>query len=128
IHSLEFYKTDAARGFVCGARWGLQPTGGPRSQPRCARVAPGGRDQSITGGPAGQCARLRRKMFRETQPIAALCVGGMDGIEGEWKMISDLIKGESSSARSCGSGNLAHAPIVGGPLARPGQFAALACR
>ena len=29
IHSLEFYETDADRGFVRGAKWGLQPTGGP---------------------------------------------------------------------------------------------------
>ena len=29
IHSLEFYETDESRGFVRGAKWGLQPTGGP---------------------------------------------------------------------------------------------------
>jgi choline dehydrogenase-like flavoprotein len=29
IESLEFYETDARRGFVRGARWGLAPTGGP---------------------------------------------------------------------------------------------------
>jgi choline dehydrogenase-like flavoprotein len=34
IHSLEFYETDAARGFVRGAKWGLQPTGGPVSMTR----------------------------------------------------------------------------------------------
>jgi choline dehydrogenase-like flavoprotein len=34
IHSLEFYETDAARGFVRGAKWGLQPTGGPLSMTR----------------------------------------------------------------------------------------------
>jgi choline dehydrogenase-like flavoprotein len=31
IHSLEFYETDASRGFVRGAKWGLQPSGGPVS-------------------------------------------------------------------------------------------------
>jgi choline dehydrogenase-like flavoprotein len=31
IHCLEFYETDASRGFVRGAKWGLQPTGGPLS-------------------------------------------------------------------------------------------------
>lgn len=31
LHSLEFYETDPARGFVRGAKWGLQPTGGPVS-------------------------------------------------------------------------------------------------
>jgi choline dehydrogenase-like flavoprotein len=34
IHSLEFYETDAARGFLRGAKWGLQPTGGPLSMTR----------------------------------------------------------------------------------------------
>lgn len=34
IHSLQFYETDAARGFVRGAKWGLQPTGGPLSMTR----------------------------------------------------------------------------------------------
>lgn len=29
IYSLEFYETDASRGFVRGGKWGLQPTGGP---------------------------------------------------------------------------------------------------
>jgi len=29
IHCLEFYETDESRGFVRGAKWGLQPTGGP---------------------------------------------------------------------------------------------------
>ena len=29
LHSLEFYETDTDRGFVRGAKWGLQPTGGP---------------------------------------------------------------------------------------------------
>lgn len=35
LHSLEFYETDPARGFVRGAKWGLQPTGGPLSMTRC---------------------------------------------------------------------------------------------
>jgi len=34
IHSLEFYESDARRGFVRGAKWGLQPTGGPVSMTR----------------------------------------------------------------------------------------------
>jgi choline dehydrogenase-like flavoprotein len=34
LHSLEFYETDASRGFVRGAKWGLQPTGGPVSMTR----------------------------------------------------------------------------------------------
>jgi choline dehydrogenase-like flavoprotein len=29
IQSTEFYETDESRGFVRGAKWGLQPTGGP---------------------------------------------------------------------------------------------------
>ena len=31
LHSLEFYETDTSRGFVRGAKWGLQPTGAPLS-------------------------------------------------------------------------------------------------
>jgi choline dehydrogenase-like flavoprotein len=31
---LQFYETDSARGFVRGAKWGLQPTGGPLSMTR----------------------------------------------------------------------------------------------
>jgi choline dehydrogenase-like flavoprotein len=31
LHSLEFYETDTRRGFVRGAKWGLQPSGGPVS-------------------------------------------------------------------------------------------------
>ena len=34
IHCLEFYETDTSRGFVRGAKWGLQPTGGPISMTR----------------------------------------------------------------------------------------------
>ena len=34
IHCLEFYETDASRGFARGAKWGLQPTGGPLSMTR----------------------------------------------------------------------------------------------
>jgi len=34
LHCLEFYETDASRGFVRGAKWGLQPTGGPVSMTR----------------------------------------------------------------------------------------------
>src|SRR5262249_42056284 len=34
LHCLEFYETDSGRGFVRGAKWGLQPTGGPLSMTR----------------------------------------------------------------------------------------------
>ena len=34
IHCLHFYETDSSRGFVRGAKWGLQPTGGPLSMTR----------------------------------------------------------------------------------------------
>jgi choline dehydrogenase-like flavoprotein len=34
LHSLQFYETDTSRGFVRGAKWGLQPTGGPVSMTR----------------------------------------------------------------------------------------------
>ena len=34
LHSLEFYESDESRGFLRGAKWGLQPTGGPLSMTR----------------------------------------------------------------------------------------------
>jgi choline dehydrogenase-like flavoprotein len=46
LHSLEFYETDAARGFVRGAKWGLQPTGGPLSM---TRSYPWGAENGIWG-------------------------------------------------------------------------------
>jgi len=46
IHSLQFYETDAARGFVRGAKWGLQPTGGPLSM---TRAYPWGEENAIWG-------------------------------------------------------------------------------
>ncbi|MBV9231352.1 MAG: GMC family oxidoreductase [Chloroflexi bacterium] len=33
-YTLQFYETDVSRGFVRGAKWGLQPTGGPLSATR----------------------------------------------------------------------------------------------
>jgi choline dehydrogenase-like flavoprotein len=46
IHCLEFYETDTARGFVRGAKWGLQPTGGPLSM---TRSYPWGEQNAIWG-------------------------------------------------------------------------------
>jgi len=46
IHSLEFYETDASRGFVRGAKWGLQPTGGPFSM---TSAYPWGAENEIWG-------------------------------------------------------------------------------
>jgi choline dehydrogenase-like flavoprotein len=46
IHSLEFYETDASRGFLRGAKWGLQPTGGPLSM---TRSFPWGAENPIWG-------------------------------------------------------------------------------
>jgi choline dehydrogenase-like flavoprotein len=56
IHSLEFYETDASRGFLRGAKWGLQPTGGPLSM---TRSYPWG-DNPIWG--AGFHADLRKRL------------------------------------------------------------------
>lgn len=46
IHSLEFYETDSDRGFVRGAKWGLQPTGGPL---KMTTDYPWGRENAIWG-------------------------------------------------------------------------------
>jgi len=56
IHSLQFYETDASRGFVRGAKWGLQPTGGPVSM---TRSYPWG-DNAIWG--AGFHAGIRKRL------------------------------------------------------------------
>ncbi|MCU0879919.1 MAG: GMC family oxidoreductase, partial [Pirellulaceae bacterium] len=56
LHSLEFYETDTSRGFVRGAKWGLQPTGGPVSM---TRSYPWG-DNSIWG--AGFHAGIRKRL------------------------------------------------------------------
>jgi choline dehydrogenase-like flavoprotein len=46
LHSLEFYETDTSRGFVRGAKWGLQPTGGPVAM---TRSYPWGEENAIWG-------------------------------------------------------------------------------
>jgi choline dehydrogenase-like flavoprotein len=46
LHSLEFYETDASRDFVRGAKWGLQPTGGPLAM---TQAYPWGDENSIWG-------------------------------------------------------------------------------
>jgi choline dehydrogenase-like flavoprotein len=56
LHSLEFYETDTSRGFVRGAKWGLQPTGGPVAM---TRSYPWG-DNAIWG--AGFHAGIRKRL------------------------------------------------------------------
>jgi len=56
IHCLEFYETDASRGFVRGAKWGLQPTGGPLSM---TRSYPWGESNAIWGANFHQELRKR---------------------------------------------------------------------
>ncbi|HSI79939.1 MAG TPA: GMC family oxidoreductase [Solirubrobacterales bacterium] len=46
LHSLEFYETDPDRGFVRGAKWGLQPTGGPLAM---TMAYPWGEENSVWG-------------------------------------------------------------------------------
>lgn len=56
IHCLEFYETKPGRGFVRGAKWGLQPTGGPLSM---TRAYPWGAENSIWGKNIHQQLRAR---------------------------------------------------------------------
>lgn len=56
IHCLEFYETDSSRGFLRGAKWGLQPTGGPLSM---TRSYPWGENNSIWGPQFHQQLRER---------------------------------------------------------------------
>jgi choline dehydrogenase-like flavoprotein len=57
IHCLQFYETDASRGFVRGAKWGLQPTGGPLSM---TRSYPWGAENAIWG--ANFHGELRKRL------------------------------------------------------------------
>jgi choline dehydrogenase-like flavoprotein len=57
IHSLEFYETDLTRGFMRGAKWGLQPTGGPLSM---TRSYPWGEQNAIWG--RGFHEQLRKRL------------------------------------------------------------------
>ena len=57
IHSLEFYETDESRGFVRGAKWGLQPTGGPLSM---TRAYPWGEQNAVWG--EGFHREVRRRL------------------------------------------------------------------
>ena len=59
LHCLEFYETDASRGFVRGAKWGLQPTGGPLSM---TRSYPWGESNAIWGASFHQ--ELRKRLGR----------------------------------------------------------------
>jgi len=62
LHSLEFYETDAKRGFVRGAKWGLQPTGGPVSMTRAYPWGDNAGDNAIWG--AGFHEGIRRRLGR----------------------------------------------------------------
>jgi choline dehydrogenase-like flavoprotein len=57
IHCLEFYESDASRGFLRGAKWGLQPTGGPLSM---TRAYPWGVENAIWG--SSFHAQLRKRL------------------------------------------------------------------
>ena len=59
LHCLQFYETDISRGFVRGAKWGLQPTGGPVSM---TRAYPWGAGNSIWG--AGFHEGIRKRLGR----------------------------------------------------------------
>ena len=78
IHCLEFYETDARRGFVRGAKWGLQPTGGPVSmtrtypfgrQPDLGRGLP--RERAQAPRPLGHVGHHRRGPARRAEPRRA---------------------------------------------------------
>ena len=53
MHSLQFYETDSSRGFVRGAKWGLQPTGGPSAR------------GSLTQGDVPNVERIARSLFTD---------------------------------------------------------------
>lgn len=57
LHCLEFYETDDSRDFVRGAKWGLQPTGGPT---KMTTSYPWGAENEIWG--AGFHDQLRKRL------------------------------------------------------------------
>ena len=57
IHSMQFYETDASRGFVRGAKWQVMPTGGPLGM----RAAYGGKPLDEAWG--ANLHRNTRKIF-----------------------------------------------------------------
>ena len=57
LHCLEFYETGADRGFVRGAKWGLQPTGGPT---KMTTAYPWGAENAIWG--AGFHENVRKRL------------------------------------------------------------------
>jgi choline dehydrogenase-like flavoprotein len=57
LHCLEFYETDTSRGFVRGAKWGLQPTGGPT---KMTTAYPWGAENAIWG--AGFHENVRKRL------------------------------------------------------------------
>jgi choline dehydrogenase-like flavoprotein len=56
LHCLEFYETDESRGFVRGAKWGLQPTGGPL---KMTTAYPWGAENAIWGSGFHENVRKR---------------------------------------------------------------------
>ena len=58
LHCLEFYETDADRGFVRGAKWGLQPTGGPTEDDD--RVSVGRRERDL--GRRASTSNVRKRL------------------------------------------------------------------
>ena len=60
LHSLEFYETDSSRGFVRGAKWGLQPTGGSCFHDACVSL---GAPRTRFGDP-GFHTGIRRRLGR----------------------------------------------------------------
>src|ERR671923_230832 len=56
LHCLEFYETDTSRGFVRGAKWGLQPTGGPT---KMTTAYPWGAENAIWGTGFHESVRKR---------------------------------------------------------------------
>ncbi|MEM8670195.1 MAG: GMC family oxidoreductase [Planctomycetota bacterium] len=83
IHCLQFYESDSNRGFVRGAKWGLQPTGGPLAM---TRYYPWGSDLDIWGDPFHRVIeqRLGRSatwgIIAEDLPDEANCVE----LDSEW--------------------------------------------
>jgi choline dehydrogenase-like flavoprotein len=86
LYSLQFYETDPSRGFLRGAKWGLQPTGGPQ---RTTGAYPWS-SAPIWG--EGFQAQLRRRLGRSILWVSC----GEDLPEEENRVTLDVTKTDSS--------------------------------
>jgi choline dehydrogenase-like flavoprotein len=134
LHSLEFYETDTKRGFVRGAKWGLQPTGGPLSMTRSYPWGDNAGDNAIWGDRfhAGIRKRLGRSAMwgiiaedlpdEENRVLLAADLRDGDGIpapkivyrmsENSYRLLDFHLKRAQESLEAAGAYETVIAPLI----------------